>query len=305
MRKRAILYALSLAAMFTILGCATTTPKREFVLGHDPLMDQNGGVLLMVDSCILREAMLKTNDCYVVAESKAAAQELLRVSRKYLFDNGVQIHSELIPFVCGALHDANNSPQRVADRIDGPVSMTQQPFCIANEFSNDQEYVTALRNLSTYAFQNAKGPKTTKAANAGATAPSSTGHPQYVAPGDLKTAAALISARTSASSVLYLGMLGKSRTTEKAIAQDVGDVLVGAAIGLVLGNVVYVPSHNDTSEMCAGLLNLDSGELIWSNCTSPIGDPAKPGTIAQPMMIEALLFDLVHRPKATKPGEEK
>jgi hypothetical protein len=303
MSRQSSQYLVLLAVLFAMTGCVTTG---NFVVGHDPLLDQNGGVFLIVDSCILRDAVNDTDDCYVVAESKATAQALVNATRKYLSENGVPVRAAITPFTCGALLTESNSPQKVADRIDGNVTIIKQPFCVENEFSDDQEYMDALTKLSTYSFQKAMAVMAKREADRKFTKAPTPEQPCFINTDEFNAAVSTVLSRTGASSVLYIGLLGNSRTSGKAVAQGVGDFFVGMATGLATGGMLIItPQHNDVSLLCANSINLASAECIWSNAINVVGDPVKSERITQPHIIQQLLFDLTHKSKEVKSTEQK
>src|SRR5262249_14729019 len=145
------------ALLLLVGGCASIPPK--FVTtAHNPLLDKNGGVVLLGDACIKRGAV-GSDDYVVVAESKAGVKTLMNVVGDYLSDNGVQVQMTLIPFICGASHDSKNSLQKVANNLDDSVRDGRQPFDVSENFGGDSDYVHALTVVATYAFQHPFLPK--------------------------------------------------------------------------------------------------------------------------------------------------
>ncbi len=71
-----------LVLLILIGGCASTPPK-FITTGHDPLLDKNGGVLLLADVCIRRGSIIR-DDYVVLEESKAGAKALVNEARDYL-----------------------------------------------------------------------------------------------------------------------------------------------------------------------------------------------------------------------------
>jgi len=303
-----LLRTLSIFMIFSITTACGTSPSKDLQVWHDPLFDQNGGTVLIVDVCIQRDALGDADDYFVIEESKAAAQALLDTSVKYLAANGVQARTTLIPFVCGVLYDTTASQKKVADHINGTVSELQQPFDIESGLKNDTEYLSALSKVSTYAVQKEVASVPEQVAGTAGKNHNESGDqsPQViVSPEEFKAAAAVIAARTHASSELYLNVAGTSISTGKALGQSVGGffVAMGTAIataGLGTGYyAMFMPGRSiDGRFMGAAAVDLESGEITWSKAVYAKGDPIKPDVVAEPETLNLLLFDLVHRSAA-------
>lgn len=286
---------LSVGLVACVSACSATGPKR-FVAGHDPMLDKNGGVTVMADVCIQRDA-LTDPDYYVMEESKAGAQALIENARKYLNENGVAVRATVVPFVCGARVD-NNATQKVAERVDGAIGDDTPPFAVADAIKDDIEYIEALTTVSTYAFVSVVAPQ------------GKAGDPKGQlllpanVPGSIRNALAVISKRTNGSNLLYLGVRGYSQSAGKATALLLGRFAVGMATGAATaGRVMYIPGQKvDGRRMIAGTLDLEAGQLAWANTLQLGGDPIKADVVANPNAVKTLLFDLVQRPDSA--GDE-
>jgi len=261
------------------LGCAHT-PKQTFVVAHDPVMDQNGGVVLVADVCIQRD-VVGDDDYFSVAESKEGAKELLNSARKYLQEKQVQIRTELIPFVCGSLSHGNGDvAYNVAECVGGPITEARPPFAVDPAIKDDPEPVEAIAKVSADAFRRSTAQRVTDPEKQTKKVPPPT-PPVTVSPEELKYATRLIAEKMNVSSVVYLGVNGTSISPGKAFGQGLLKATVGMATGVATGlatgglvSVMYFPGHTvDWRYTSCGLINLDSGECSWSSWASGPGVP--------------------------------
>ncbi len=291
----AILRFCLLGLLVLVGGCASHPPK--FVTtAHDPLLDKNGGVVLFVDTCIKRGAVV-SGDCVVVEESRAGAEALLDVVRNYLSANGVRVRTAFIPFVCGALADSENSPQKVANNLNDNVRDGQRPFDVSEDLGSDSNYVHALTKVGTFAFQHPFLPKqeVTSASN-----DSTDKQMPLVTVEQFRAATAIVAAKTQASSILYIGVSGLSRSTGQNILRGIGSAIIGTVVGVATGGIIVMPGPvPDSRLMSAALIDLETAEVEWSNAVRAHGDPVKPDVIAAQSPIELLLSHLVHKEAST------
>jgi hypothetical protein len=296
------LLKLSLTAVLCVLfaACSAAPPKNQRVT-NDPLLYRDGGVLLVADVCIQQDALGDAHDYFVITEAKAGAQALLDATREYLVNNGIQVSAELIPFVCGAIHDSNNMQFRVATHVNGDVSVGQQPFGVFDEIKDDPDYVNALSTASTYTFQYAMMPSA--GSNADSNKSSSQPPTQLVSSKEFKTAIAQIALRTHASSLLFLSVAGTGTSSGKKTMRVVGNsIIVGILPALVDAgprtgyHAMPILGHPDGMLWMAGVLvDLKTGALIWSNGVSAYGNPIKPDVVANVKAVKLLLRDLIYQ----------
>ena len=258
-------------------GCATSLPPPFVTTAHDPLLDKNGGVVLLADVCIKRGRVFG-DDYVVVAESKASAEALVSAARDYLSDNGVQVRATLIPFVCGAWHDSKNPPQNVANNLDDNVKVGTQPFDVSKDLERDSDYVHALTVVATYALWHPFMPKhRVEAADR---------RIPLVNLEQLRTATAIVTAKTQASTMLYIGVYGHSRSAGQDIVHGIGSLLTLRAI----------PNGR---LMSTALIALETTNVPWSNAVSVTGDPLKLDVVANESAVDLLLSRLVRQPAST------
>ena len=101
---RSLKFGVAVTMICALTACSATLPKSQLV-SYDRTLSQQGGVVLLVDVCIQRDALSDTDDYFVIAESKSGAHAVLGALKKYVQDSGLPIRTALIPFVCGARHD--------------------------------------------------------------------------------------------------------------------------------------------------------------------------------------------------------
>ena len=302
---RALPFWVAIVVICALAGCSATPPKSRLV-SHDPILSRQGGVLLMVDACVQRDALGDTDDYFVITEAKSGAQAVLSALRKYVQDSGIPVRAEIIPFVCGARHSTDNFPIRVADSVGSPVRSDQQPLGVSAMIKNDPQYVNALSVVSTFAFERAA--ITRVAPKASDEDSPSRNAPTRVGMDDFRTAAKVLKGRTQASSVLFVGVLGISRSAGKTAVQSIGSFIVamGSAIMTVgLGTdyyLIYTPGHQIDGMVIKGaLIDLESGQLTWSNAVRVRGDPIDPKVMADPTALDLLFRDIMLKPVSVQP----
>jgi len=290
-------YKLGLIGICIFIGGCASFPPQFLTTAHDPLLDKNGGVALLADVCIKRGSLVR-DDYVVVAESRAGAEDLVSVARNYLSDNGVQVRATFIPFVCGAWHDSKNSLQNVANNLDDNVREGTQPFDVSKDLKSDSDYVHALTVVATYAFQQPFVPKQ-QVASADQQIP-------LVSLEQLRTATAIVMAKTQASSILYIGVSGLSRSAGQNIVRGTGSFLIGVPVGMATaiatGGIWVAPvlrAIPDSRLMSTALINLETATVPWSNAVSASGDPLKLDAVAAESAVDLLLSRLVRQPTST------
>lgn len=300
---RVLNFLVAVLVLCGLTGCTATLPKSQEV-SHDAVLGRQAGVLLLVDACVQRDT-LGGGDYFVINEAEAGAQAALGALRKYVKDSDIAVRGEVIS-VCGARLSTNNSSIRVADSVGGPRRDAQQPIKVTGANADDPRYVWALGIVSTYAFERAAVSQGKKASEKKS---SQTDLPSRVSMDDFRMAAEMIKEKTQASSVLFLGVLGTSRSAGKVTAQVVGSLMVGvgtavATAGLGTGfYLIFIPGHQiDGMVMEGALIDLDSGQLTWSNAVRATGDPVHPKAMANPEALELLFHDIMFKPVSVQPN---
>jgi len=222
------------------------------------------GTAVIVDVC-LNYSPLGSNDYFVINNAKQGAEALMPTITQYLDASNVRTPTKLIPFVCGALHDAANEPKRVAEAIDGDVTQRRQPLWVAPEISSDMEYLQALQTVSTYLFQ--RGLE-----KASVTEPPNSVPPESPAPDDVRKAADVIVRKSGRSSLVYVGVMGHSLSSAKAatlgvvrVAAGVASIAVGPTFtvgGATYGVMVIPGGPIDKRQMVATLFDLQQASSL-------------------------------------------
>lgn len=267
---------------------------------HDSIMDQNGGVVLVVDVCNQIDVVGEKDYC-VINESKEVASALVKEIRSYLEQSGVQVRSEIIPLVCGALDSPQNLPTRVSEKVGATIYEASKPYGISEEINNDPEYLKALTNLSTYAFERGVISEMEDHAKINNRMDEFQRPDLIVQDDSFKEAVGLIKTRTNASSLLYVGIRGNKISGGKKVGQFAFSFSVGMATGLAtagLGTGYYMcllPGRDrDGWSSIAGLINLESKSLTWQSYMDTGGNPLKVKDVANPKQTERLLKNLVY-----------
>lgn len=294
---RSLGFSVAMTALCLTAACATAPPKSRQV-ANDPLLQLQGGVLLLIDVCVQRDG-LGNGDYFVINEAESGGRAALEILRKELRVSDIRVRAELIA-VCAARVNKDGAPLNVADSVGDKRRQAQQPLRMSGTDMEDPRYVKALSTMSTYAFERAAAQDKKKAADQDA---AEAAPPSAVSMDDFRAAAEVVKNKTQTSSVLFLGALGNSRTAGKAAAQFVGSMVVGlgtaiATAGLGTGYyLIFMPGHKaDGVVMEGALINLESGELTWSKAIKTGGDPVHPKAVANPEALGLLFHDIMFKP---------
>lgn len=281
--------------ILSLLSACSAAPPARHVVSHDPTLSRQEGVLLLVDVCIQKDAIGEDEDFFVIAESKYAAQTSLNILRSYVADSNIPIRAE-ITAVCAAKHGAAKHIL-VSDNFNAEPRHAPQPLYINNGLEPDEQYVNAISTISTYAFERAAIDNNDNKALENATVTTLT----------FLESADIVRDRTNASSIVFLGALGTSRSAAKTVAQGIGGFVVGlgtgiATVGLGTGYyVMFTPQYSGTGSILEGaLIDLESGELTWSNAVKPYGDPIEAETWLEPQPLDLLFHDLLFKRAASQ-----
>lgn len=301
MRERKFLAALAVAGLAT--GCTATPPKTNQV-ATDPLLAREGGVLLLIDVCVQRDG-LEFGGYFVIAEAAAGGQVALEALHKHLNNSDIRVRST-VAAVCAARVNTDRSLISAADSVSDKKRKAEQPLRISGTHTEDPQYVQALGVISTYAFERAAvdAKKKPDDKNEKQSEP-----PAAISMSDFRAAADVLKARTQASSVLFLGALGTSYSAAKTVARQFGRVVIGmgtalATAGLGTGYyLAFAPGFQFDGWVLEGaLIDLQSGQLTWSNAVKAYGDPVDPQTLAKTYALDVLFQDIFFRPVADRPA---
>lgn len=291
--------ALGSAAVITTMSlltaCAAPAPSKSEQVFSDPLLTRQGGVLVLVDSCIQRDG-LGDRDYFVVKESQAGAHAALEALHDILQRNDVVVRADVI-LVCGARLNATHSSITVADTVGGERRQASQPLQVSGPGADDPRLLQALSDLSTYAFERAAVQRDKKAAG------KKNEPPPAISASTYHEAAALLKEKTQASTVLFLGALGTSISGGKKAAQFMGGMIVGIGTGVATAGLgtgyyaMFIPGHKISGAvMESALIDLESGELTWSNAVRASGDPVQPEVLANAETLDLLLHNIMFQP---------
>lgn len=257
-------------------------------------------VLLVVDVCVAY-TQLVGSDYFVVEPSRQNAESLVADVKQFLTVQGVKVDATLVPFVCGALHDAANVPKKVATAVDGDIADQAQPFWLAPPLVNDATYRAALLDLATYWYQGALA-QSTPAGQAPAAAP------RFIDDGRAREAMRVVRERSGHDNLIYIGVTGSSLSTGGTAVVNTLRFVAGVAISVAIGpiyvgsgsaiGVVYVPGiHRDAFQMAAALVDLRSARVPSSRVVHATGDPLKPEVLGHRNALGLLLRELTLAPK--------
>lgn len=273
----------------------------------DSALVDDSGVLLVVDVCV-NYSPLASADYFVVDNARQGAEALAAEVKRYLIAAGVRVDSTLVPFVCGATHDAANAPKRVAESVDAEVRLHPQPLWVVPALAADAAYVQALQDIATYSYQRALAEAAQAAAPATPSTDtlvttSETALQKFVQDQRMQEAATLVRARSARSGLIYVGVTGNSLSPGKAAAFGVLRVAAGVALSIAVGpvftagttryGVIFVPGGPvDMRQMAAAVIDLRSSTPVRTKVVHGGGDPMKPDVLTDPNALGLLLRDL-------------
>jgi hypothetical protein len=268
-----------------LLACAAAPPSST-VVDHDPTLGRSEGVALLVDVCLQRDG-IGDRDYFLIGESELGAQMSQQRLRNYLEDSGIVIR-EQATLVCGARHGGKNSIP-AAHGIGEMISDQTQPLLADSHSAMDETYIAALALISSYAFE--------RAASEGDDSDRAISEPMF------RQASSVVRDRTGAASVLFMGALGTSRTGALNAVTNIGRFLVGMGTGFATAGLggnyyyVFVPGRKISGRLLEGaLIDLNTGELVWSNAVSVSGNPADPDNWESDQPLDLLFHDLMFQP---------
>jgi hypothetical protein len=274
----------SLIFILLLMAACSAAPPARHTVSHDPTLSRQGGVLLLADVCIQKDGIGDSDDYFVIAESKYAAETVLSALHSYVEDSNIPVRAE-IPVVCAARHGKQNTI-RAGDNFNATARDAPQPIYVEASIAKDTDYTNAIAAISTYAFERAalKGQAQTN----------------KISTIEFLDAADIIQNRTQASSILFLGVLGTSKTSAKTAVTGVGNFIARFATAVVtagLGTDYYLmfsPGQQFSGRFMEGaLIDLQSGELTWSNALKVGGNPIKPETWSNHDPLDLLFHDLL------------
>lgn len=271
-----------------ILSGCTAAPPSSTVVTHDPTLGRTEGVVLLVDVCLQRDGIGGGGDYFMIGESETGAAISQLQLKGYLQDSGIRIR-EQATLVCGARHgDATLIPAALS--MGEAVSEQRQPLSFDAQLATDKEYIDALAVISSYAFERAAA----DAENAG----------RGISESMFRDAGDVVRNRSDAGSVVFLGALGTSRTGALNTVTGIGRFIVGMGTGLATAGLggdyyaVFVPGSKVSGRVYEGaLIDLESGDLAWSNAVTVAGNPAKADNWESDQPLDLLFHDLLFQPQ--------
>jgi len=272
-------------SVFLLIACSAAPPAR-YSVSHDSTLSRKDGVVLFTDICIQKDALGDADDFFLIAESKFAVQRISETLRTYVVDSAIPIKSE-VSMVCAARH-GDTEKILTGDNIDAEPFQSKQPLYSSENVANDDEYIKALRVISTYAFERA-ALKSDKEET----------EKKNISKYGFLAAADIVKNRTHASSILFLGVLATSVTGAKVVTQSISNFFIrfGTAIvtaGLGTGYyAMFSPGQKVSGRFLEGaLIDLETGELTWSNAVSVGDDPVEKETWSNVDPLDLLFHDL-------------
>jgi len=270
-----------------LLIACTGAPPSSTVVTHDPTLGRSEGVALLIDVCLQRDG-IGGGDYFLIGESEKGANISQQQLRAYLQDSGILVR-EQATLICGARHgDATQIPAALS--IGETISEQRQPLAAKSQLPMSQEYAEALAIISSYAFERAAADD----ADAG----------RQISESMFRDAGSIVRNRTNAGSVLFLGALGTSRSGALNTVTGIGRIIVGVGTGLATAGLggdyyaVFVPGSKVSGRFYEGaLIDLETGDLAWSNAVTVPGNPAKAKNWESAQPLDLLFHDLLFQPQ--------
>lgn len=292
------------ASVLLLTGCAGT--PRQFELLPEPYLKTNGGPLLVVDACVIQDALGDDDDYHMVTESKAGARRMVAVASQYLAGINQPVKATLVPFACGVIGPEGKQEQLVRFDNQLPPTKAQRPFATEGSLAGTPEVVDALSVLATAAYARGLEEMATLLARHMGQQPTLPPRRTY-APEEVRAASATVHRALGTDSLVFLGMQGYSQSAGKSAALTTGRLLVGIVTGVASGVAIFPGGSTDGSIITAAAFDLKSGELRRAGGTrNPFGDPKNPENAAAKTAVNGVLHQMMYRevfPAAAKKAD--
>jgi hypothetical protein len=286
--KRFLSFTFAAAAIAITASCASV-PKLTYEPLNESFLREDGGPVVLVDVCVLQDAIGDADDYYLIAESKQGAEKIAEAARTYLTGLGITPKATIVPFACGVTKPEAPAASLVRMAPDSPSAMLPQPFAPHEAIKDDAELHKALMVLMTSTY--AEGVPRVLLPQQSGKMPPLKNHTAA----EIAAAAELVRTKLNASSAIVIHVAGYSQTTGKAAAGNAGRIFVGVLTGVLTG-VAFIPGGaTDGSIMTSGVVDLKTGVLVRSSAMRGLGDPRKPEVVSNQNLVNLVMRGITHR----------
>lgn len=232
-----------------LFSCATAPTKRFMRTGpsYEQSISEVMRVAIINDVCICRD-VAGSNDYWSIEDSQAAESFMLEGAKQYLEQKGYHVVSQMCPFV-GAFKKSEML-DKVAQREGTEVSDKYPPFYISESLNIDEPYKQALIKVIRQVLQSVEQKKSS---------PSEV----FLSNLDIQESLDIIAKRIDTDTVLFLIGNGTIVPKGKSAAQGIATGVLTTL--LTMGMFTYSQWSVSYLDTFAGLVNLRTGEVLWSN----------------------------------------
>lgn len=241
------LFVVIFALLFS--SCANVPTKQFVHTGptYKQSMPKIARVAIINDVCIARDA-IGSDDYFSIEDSQVAESFMLAGAKEYLQQKGYEVVLQQSPFV-GAFKKPDTL-FKVAQREGTEVSDKYSPFYISDSLLTDEPYKQALIKVITQVLQSVEQQESS---------PSEV----FLSKENMQKSLDVIAKRTDADIVLFLIGQGVIVPKGKSVAQGITTAAITTA--LTLGWFTYARWNVSYLDTYAGLVDLKTGEVLWSN----------------------------------------
>jgi len=244
------LKSLFIIILSLLLSSCATAPTKRFVRtgpNYKQSISKVTEVAIINDVCIWRDNV-GSDDYWSIKDSQIAESFMLEGAKEYLRQKGYHIVFQISPFV-----GAFKKPEmlfRVAQREGAKILNKHPPFYISESLNTDEPYKQALIKVIRQVLQSVEQEKLP---------PSEV----FLSKADIQQSLDIIANRIGADTALFLIGNGVIVSKSKSVAQAIATGILTTA--LTMGMFTYSQWNVSYLDTFVGLVNLKTGEVLWSN----------------------------------------
>lgn len=261
-RRWSVVTGMGLAAL-VLSGCITAPPPtRSYVRpgpNHETLLPQVKRMGVITDAAV-RYDRSGTNDYFCIEDSLAALTNIVSEAVNHLQSKGYEIAFGEACFI-GSFKECPQALRVSQKRQDKPVERSA-PFYVNPSLSSDEAYRKAVQRVVQRAHE--------AVINAGEL-PSET----FTSDPGVRESLKVIATQKQVDYLLVTVGDGLLVSAGKQVGQALASSL--ASIFITAGNAVVTAHNVSFLDSSVALLNLQTGEVLWSNSLRIVGNPAEPG----------------------------
>jgi hypothetical protein len=274
-----------ISAVFLFTGCKIVPTKAYLRTGPSYANEiSNVSHFGLLTDAVVRYLRVGTN-YFVLADSKFVATNMLSSATLYLEKKGYSISFSAAPFI-GAFEDSDK-PMPVADLRRNKPTIRYAPFYVSDVLKNDEPYQWALKQV----LEQVTGAITQKG---------NTPTEALLSDPDITNSLHLIAERNRTDYLMVIVGDGVLVSEGKQAGEMFGTAMVSTV--LTAGFVTVMRYDVSYLNSFAGLVDLKTGEILWSNSNGwPNIEPTNLAIYQKGRWAAQLLYHLPDRAQLKSP----